>query len=576
MSALLMAFFQALGVASILPFMNLIMQPDIVQDNQWVFWFYNSFGFESIDSFIFFLGFVMLGVIIISNLVSVLATWLKLRFAWKKNHNLSTSLLRKYLALPYVYFLDQHSADLSKNVLNEVLELTKSFMIPMLQIITKTIVALFILGMLFIAKPVVSLVALVVIGGSYAVIYSRFRKKLRTGGNQRLEANRGRFKITNEALGGIKDIKIMGREPFFIERFITFSKRYSDLRSWNEVVGQVPRYILEVIAFGGVITLILFLLSVEGNAAQVIPLVSFFAFAGYRLMPAMQDVFQALTKVQFNRAVLDKIFADLHEGETQHVKTSSKQLPEPLVFQNSIKFDHISFWYPNTNEPVLKDINLEIQRHESVAIIGPTGSGKTTLADIFLGLLTPQQGELIVDDTEITHNNLKMWQRNLGYVPQQIYLSDDTIARNIAFGLPDDEIDPAALDKATKIANLHDFILQELPKGYDTVVGERGIRLSGGQRQRVGIARALYHDPEILVLDEATSSLDGITEDAVLQAMENAAKSKTLIVIAHRLTTIMNSDVIYLMDRGEIAASGNYLELLNSNKQFRAMAKAVQ
>jgi ABC-type multidrug transport system fused ATPase/permease subunit len=208
-----------------------------------------------------------------------------------------------------------------------------------------------------------------------------------------------------------------------------------------------------------------------------------------------------------------------------------------------------------------------------VAIVGPTGSGKTTLVDIILGLLPPQQGRLLVDDTEVRDDNLRNWQRNLGYVPQQIYLTDDTITRNIAFGLKDDEIDLGALEEAARIANLHDFIFNELPWGYKTIIGERGVRLSGGQRQRVGIARALYHNPEILVLDEATSSLDGVTEDAVLKALENAAQVKTLIIIAHRLTTVMDCDVIYLMDKGRIVASGAYGELVNSNAQFRALAK---
>ncbi len=232
--------------------------------------------------------------------------------------------------------------------------------------------------------------------------------------------------------------------------------------------------------------------------------------------------------------------------------------------------------YPGYEEQVLKGFNLTIKRHTSVAVVGHTGSGKSTLVDIILGLLTPVQGTLKVDGTTINEDNLQNWQRNIGYVPQHIFLSDDTLDRNIAFGLPDEDIDPQSLFRAAKMANLYDFIEQDLPEGFETIIGERGVRLSGGQRQRVGIARALYHDPEVLVLDEATSALDGITEDAVIEAIENAAKTKTMIVIAHRLTTISNCDVIYLMNKGVIEAQGTYQELMESNDRFRAMAKSAE
>ena len=575
--ALAMAFFQALGVASILPFMNIVMRPEVVYDNRWYFWFYNLLGFSSVESFIISFGFLVLGVIVAGNLISALAIWMKMRFVWRKQHNLSTELMKKYLSLPYVYFLNHHSADLSKNILSEVNELTRGLLIPLLRIGTKGILVLFILGMLLFVEPAITLLAVLVVGGSYGLIYSKLLRKLRQGGKKRLEANRERFKAVNEALGGIKDIKIMGREAFFIGRFFDHSWKYSNLQAWYEMVGQIPRYILEIIAFGGVIAIVLFLLSIEGTIHQVIPMVSFFAFAGYRLMPAMQEIFLSYTSLQYHRAVLDKIYEDMNEGTSPFIKARDRsvELPKPLPFHYSIELDGVSFWYPRTNEPVLRKVSLNIHRHTSVAIAGPTGSGKTTLVDIILGLLTPQQGRIKVDDTEVTEENVQHWQRSLGYVPQQIYLCDDTMARNIAFGLPDNEIDPEALENAVRFANLENFIANDLPHGYATLVGERGVRLSGGQRQRVGIARALYHDPEILILDEATSSLDGITEDAVLEAIENAAKVKTVIIIAHRLTTVRNCDTIYMLDRGEIVAEGTYSSLLSSNAQFRAMAKTT-
>ncbi|MDO9574114.1 MAG: ABC transporter ATP-binding protein, partial [Candidatus Contubernalis sp.] len=415
-----------------------------------------------------------------------------------------------------------------------------------------------------------------VLGGSYGLIYLKLSKRLSRAGRRRLAANKERFKAANEALGGIKDIKVLGRELYFLDRFITNSKKFSNLQSWNELVGQIPRYAMEVVAFGGVIILILGLLSVTSNAQGVIPLVSFFAFAGYRLMPALQEIYQAFTKVQFSKAVLHKIHRDIsEEGGRNLEEYRDMDSLKPLSFEKEIELNNIVFSYLGSNDRVLKDINVKIERNTSIAIVGSTGSGKTTLVDIILGLLTPQAGEMNVDGVLVNEDNIRNWQRNLGYVPQQIYLNDDTIAHNIAFGVPNAEIDMEAVKKAARIANLEEFILNDLPQGFDTVVGERGVRLSGGERQRVGIARALYHDPEVLILDEATSALDGITEDSVMKAIEKISKLKTMIVIAHRLTTVKKCNRVYMMSRGEIVAQGSYEELLQYNPQFQAMATGV-
>ncbi len=288
-------------------------------------------------------------------------------------------------------------------------------------------------------------------------------------------------------------------------------------------------------------------------------------------MPAFQSIFQAVSTIQFNRAVLDKLSGDMQGERVEYVLSGDTALPEPLLFQEQIALEGVSFRYPYAKEPSLQDVNLQIPRGAAVGFVGSTGGGKTTLIDILIGLLSPAEGRLKVDGVEVTGENVRNWQRNLGYVPQQIFLSDDTIWRNVAFGL--ESIDKVQVQRVCQIAGIHDFIAQELPQGYDTVIGERGVRLSGGQRQRLGIARALYHDPEVLVLDEATNALDGITEKAVLEAMQSIAKFKTLIVVAHRLTTVQNCDTIYFIEKGRISAEGTYGSLLQTNAQFRAMAR---
>jgi len=574
-SILLAALFQTLGVVSILPFMNIVMQPEIIESNRWLNWLYNSLGFTSVNRFIIFMGILMLFIIIIGNLTSALAAWLKVRFVYRKNHKISSALLKKYLSLPYVYFLTQNTADLSKNILSEVNVLTNGFILPLIDIIIKSFVAIGILSMLLFTNIFVTILSAIIFGGSYGLIYFYFQNRLKVNGAKRLKENKLRFKTAGEALSGIKDIKVTGREDFFYHRYLTHSREYFNLEAWSALVGTIPKYFLEIIAFGGVVTLILYFISTTGNANEVFPVISFFTFAAYRLIPALHVLFTASTRIRFSQTTVNRIIKDLSEkgGFSEQFLVYEKEPVKPMPFSTSMQLKEVSYNYPNTNEPVIHNLNLSIQRNTSIGLVGPTGAGKTTLVDIILGLLTPQKGEFSVDGVKIDENNILNWQKNLGYVPQHIYLSDDTIMNNIAFGIPGDKIDRKAVEHAARISNLHDFIISELPNSYQTIVGERGIRLSGGERQRVGIARALYHDPEVLVLDEATSSLDGITESAVLEAVNNVTKLKTIIIIAHRLTTVKDCDIIYLIDKGKITAQGTYDELMSSSASFRAMAK---
>lgn len=575
-AALSMAIFQALGVASIIPFISLVVNPDIVFENEMLLWTYNFFGFETVRSFIIAVGVAMLAIIVTGNLITAFAIWLKTRFAWEKNHSVSTALIKKYLSLPYSYFLTKNTADLSKNVLQEVQNFTSSFLLPMLEIITDSIVLLIIFATLILISPAATATIL----GMFGVIYwvmtrSGMRGKLKKRGKLRLEENKGRYQAASEALGGIKDIKLLGREGFFIDKFAGHSLKFSGHQSWNAIVGQLPRYIIETIAFGGVIVFVLILMLTRQDFGKLIPMVSFFAFAGYRIMPTLNKMFVAFTKLQFNKAVLDSLYRDLTEqgDEKGRAGKEPEDKEKRVDLEDSIRIRDLSFSYPNMKSMVLENIDMTIRKGESIAVVGATGTGKTTFVDLVLGLLFPTGGTIEVDGIKITKENVKKWQNDLGYVPQFIYLTDDTVKRNIAFGIGDSEIDMDKVEKAARISNLHDFIVNELPLGYDTVVGERGIRLSGGQRQRVGIARALYNDPDVLVLDEATSSLDGITEEAVFKAIENISKLKTLIMIAHRLTTVKKCDRIYFLDKGMILAEGNYAELMEKNTQFKAMAR---
>ena len=569
------ALFQTLSVASILPFINLVMNPETVSQNNFLMAFYNFFNFSSSYYFTVFLGFIIIGIIIISNFLSAFTVWLKVRFIWKKNHNLSLDLLKKYLSLPYVYFLDKHSADLGKNILSEVERFTGQLLMPLLSLITSLITVLVIFTLLIFVNPLVAFIAVVLFTFFYGIIFFYLRASLKERGGRRLEENKGRYTSVGEALEGIKDIKVLGREKYFLDRFSRYSQNSSRLESWSHVVTNLPRYVMEVIAFGGIITFILILMFLGRTGKEIIPLISFFVFAGYRLMPALQDIFRSFASFQFNKAVLNKIYYDVHEPGISYGQELDldRKLPDPLGFQKSISFNRVSFSYPNKKDPVLKNIDFQIAKGSSIGIVGPTGGGKTTLIDLILGLFTPDQGAMEVDGIEIKKENVRNWQRNIGYVPQQVYLSDDTIAHNIAFGIRDEDIDMAQVKRVAEIANIHNFIENDLPFSYNTFVGEKGIRLSGGQKQRISIARALYHNPDLLVLDEATSFLDGTTEKTVLEAINNVAKLKTLIIVAHRLKTVEHCDTLYFLDKGQIIDQGNYQYLLENNHQFKEMAR---
>jgi ABC-type multidrug transport system fused ATPase/permease subunit len=413
-----------------------------------------------------------------------------------------------------------------------------------------------------------------VLGGSYVLIYLFVRRYLRRIGGDRARANRERYKVAQEALGGIKDLKVLGLEEGYMKTFQAPALKFARSLASNQIVAQTPQYVLQGLAFGGIVVILLVLLSAEERDINgALPILALYAFAGLRLLPALQKVYQATTKLRYSGPAVEALHADLMD--TAHLEMTGGPDAErrPVIhLREELKLDHITYSYPQAEMPALTDLVLAVPARTTVGLVGATGGGKTTVVDVILGLLAPQKGALLIDGVAIDGACVRAWQRNIGYVPQQIFLIDDTVAGNIAFGLED--VDMQAVVHAARIAGLHDFVTQDLPEGYQTLVGERGIRLSGGQRQRIGIARALYRDPDVLVFDEATSALDNITEKAVMGAVHNMAHKKTIILVAHRLSTVQACDKIFLLDRGQIKASGTFNELLATSRDFREMASA--
>jgi len=570
---LAMGFFQMAGVGVILPFVSLISSPDEIHSNGLLSWLYEFFGFTSPNSFLLLIGGILLFILVTSNAVTALTIWFMTRFSWGVQRRISMRLLDGYLHQPYETFLNRNSAEIGKNILIESQQFASGVLMPALQALAFGITGLLIIGFLLWLQPIIALGVAVVFGAAYCLVYLTIRRTLLRIGEERMTANTQRFQAVDEAFGSLKEVKVLGRERQFLSQYEPAARTFADSIAASQVLSQVPRYAIEALAFGIVMAAMLYLLASAQGIQSALPMASAFVVAGYRLLPALQQVYSGIAGWRFNQSVLDTLQRDLRQTEASATSSTCaaesrsgssagvSDVPK-LAFKREIRLQALGYNYPNAGAASLSDISISIPRNSFVALTGATGAGKTTLADIVLGLLAPTSGSIHIDDVELNENNRRNWQANLGYVPQDIYLTDSSISSNVAYGVPADQIDHAAVERATRIANIHDFIVEKLPQGYNTVVGERGVRLSGGQRQRIGIARALYHDPAVIVLDEATSALDNETERRIVNELDAMRGGRTLVVIAHRLTTIQKCHRVFMLSDGRLHSQGTYEQII--------------
>lgn len=572
---IIMSFLDAIGVASILPFMAVLSNPSLIETNQFLsltFKFFYQFGFETNQQFLILLGFLVFFILIVSLIFKTLTTYVQVRFVQMREFTIGKLLMKGYLYQPYAWFLNRHSADLGKTILSEVQQLILNGIKPFSDLIAQGMIVIALILLLFLSDPITTIAIGLLLGGAYSVIFYFIKKFIKRIGHIRLENNQIRFTSIIEAFGAIKEVKVFGLENEYIKKFSNSANIFADTQSSSQVIAQLPRFILEAIAFGGILLIILNSMSKSGNFNNVLPMLSLYIFAGYRLMPALQKIYAAFTQITFIGPSLKKICDDI-----EYLKFNKNRYIDykSIKFKQFITLKNISYQYPNSSKFALKNVNLDITAGHIVGLVGTTGSGKTTLVDVILGLLIPQDGLFKVDKTRISDQNLRSWQNLIGYVPQNIYLADDTIEANIAFGIDKRNVNKKAIVNASKVANLDTFVNQELPEKYQTIIGERGVRLSGGQLQRIGIARALYHKPKILILDEATSALDNHTEKMIMEEISKINKI-TIIMIAHRLNTVKNCDKIFVLERGEIKGQGSYQQLIRNNDIFRKNALNVQ
>lgn len=570
---ILMALIDLVGVAAVLPFLAVAADPARIHQNSILSWLYETSGVTTDASFILLLGVLVFAFILFGLAVKLMAQFRIIRFSHLRKHSLSRRLLRLYLSHPYVWFLGRNSADLGAAILAECDKVVGSALIPGIRVLASVISLLFLVGLLLAISPVVASVAALGVGGAYVLIFLFVRLRLRDLGRTMLAANASRHRMALEAFGGIKDVKLLHLEHRYAERYDVPSALFSESSASSQVIAELPRFLLEAVAFGGLVLTILALLVLQdGRLADILPILGVFGFAVLKIFPAVQQIYHSLAQIRFISPMLAKLHRDITGTELPPMSGPPAPLPTPLPLTERLELRDVHFAYPAAGTTTLRGLSMSIPAFSTVGVVGGTGAGKTTAIDVMLGLLVPDSGEVVVDGTVLGAETRLAWQQSLGYVPQQIFLIDDSVSANIAFGVPPEQRNMAAIERAARLAELHEFITKDLPQGYDTIVGERGVRLSGGQRQRIGIARALYNDPAILIFDEATSALDTLTERAVMEAVRNIGHAKTIVMIAHRLTTVRRCDRIFLLEDGRVAAEGDFDTLVTKSATFRKMA----
>lgn len=567
------AFLQTAGIASIMPFLAVLSNPATIDQNRWLSAAYDYLGYDSSASFLYFLGIAAFIVFLTATATQAFTQWVITRFSHLQQYELSRRLMADYLRRPYTFFLDRNSGDLAKTVLQETTQAIGGGLMPALRLVSQVLLAATIISLLLLIQPWLALVVATSLGTIYGLIYLFARTWLQKIGRDRVLANKQRFTAAAEAFAGTKEIRLLGRERDYLERYREPSKRFAQHQADSTLLQSLPQYAIEAVAFGGVLLLVLYLMGTNGSLEDALPIIGVYALSGRQLIPAFQRIFATIAALRYNTAAVDNVLDDLG------TKPGSTPLPHhalnanPLVPYRGITLTQITFHYPGSGRPALNQISLTIPAKTTVGFVGSSGAGKSTLVDLLLGLLAPDKGEIRIDDQSLSESNTRQWQAAIGYVPQHIFLADQSVAENIALGLPENKIDYPAVERASRLANLHEFVINELPEGYSTIIGERGVRLSGGQRQRIGIARALYRDPPVLFFDEATSALDNATERAVMEAIHNLTGDKTIILVAHRLSTVRPCDIIYVMANGEIVEQGRW-EDLNSlpDSHFKRLA----
>jgi ATP-binding cassette, subfamily B, bacterial PglK len=571
---LLSSIAESVGLLSIAPFMSMVTDNSLIDSNQYLSTLYTYFNFQGHIDFIIFFGLFVLLFLIFGNLFTIYVLWKYSQFGYSFGQEISKKLFYHYMTKNYLYHKSNNSSKLISNISQEANRLLTSVIQPFLLINSRVFIAFIMIAILAFVNFHILLVVLIIFSSLYVFIYKIVKVKLKLNGQNITESNHQRFKYLSEGFIGYKDIVVNGNIDRVIDEFNFHSDILAKSYTINQFISKSPKFILETITFSLIIILTLYsIYFMKAESSDFITVLSIFALSGYRLLPAFQQIFSSYAVIKSNINSLEVLKYDLY-ASFKELKNKENNQHKGLSFNKSIEFKNTSFAYSN-NDLILDNINITIQKNTIVGFVGASGSGKSTLIDILMGLIKPQSGNIYIDGKVLEEDNIKQWISKIGYVPQSIYLSDSSIMENIAFGLKIKDIDIEQVRKTAIIANI-DKHIESLPEKYYTNVGERGMKLSGGQIQRIGIARALYNNPDVLIFDEATSALDSITEGVIMELIHKLGHKKTIIIIAHRINTLIGADNIFILKKGEILDSGRYNDLIEKSDFFKKIATSIK
>ncbi len=562
---LLNSILEAIGIGLIGPFVALVNNPSLVKSISVLDFVYSGLNFSSTNQFIVASAVFILVIVYVKSFFAFKVRQYIFLYALSHLGELRSRLLYAYLRMPYSFHLKSNTAFLIQNIVNETEVFCNGTLLQILNSTVSLMMLSALICVLLLTDAVSTLAASLILFIGFALVV-RFRKQLSRWGKTTSRSKAEMIRVINHSLGGMKETRVIGCEPYFEDQLSYQAKRYATACSASMSFGLIPRLLIEALVMTFVLGLASVSLLIGRNTDQLIATLGVFGIVAIRLMPVATQLTSGFAKLRSSSYVLDKLYFDLKEIENFEDKSlilpsgQSHDLKPAFPFTEKVQLQQISFQYEGAKELALCDVSLTLSKGESIAFIGKSGAGKTTLVDLVLGLLSPESGDILVDGQSV-YQDMRAWQNLIGYIPQSIFLIDDTLERNVAFGVPDEEINSERLQYAIEAAQLQDLV-ERMPEGVKTGLGERGVCLSGGQRQRVGIARALYHEREILVLDEATSALDNETERLVSEAIRSLSGKKTMIIIAHRLSTVEHCDRIYMMGRGQIIKSGSYRDVV--------------
>ena len=568
------ALLDVVGVGAIPAFVGVISMPDKLLEYEPVRYVYDLLGMTSAADMVMWAALGLIVVFIVKNGYLVFLTYIGARYKSGRRVSISNRLFRAYLRSPYTFHLQRNTATLLRNTNGESGSVISGVLSPIMAIAQEVLTLTFVFVLLIVWEPIVTLVVFGAMGAITVAFYRATRSKMSEYAEEAKHHRKLSVQAVNQGLGGFKDARILGREKFFLQSYKESTWFQAEADRYKSVIAALPRMFLETISVTGILGVSALFVAQDRPVEEIVPTLALLGVAVIRLMPSFQKISANINSLQWGQKSLDAVYDDLAELDAQEAEFRARQEKDGSVaFEREIQFDRVSYQYPEQEDYALQDVSLAIPKGTSVGFVGPSGAGKTTIVDVLLGLLDPSGGRVLIDGKDI-QGRMVAWQRRIGYIPQSIYLTDDTVRGNVAFGMDEDEIDDEKVWAALEAAQLREMV-ESLPEGLDAVVGERGVRISGGQRQRIGIARALYHNPEVLVMDEATSALDNQTERQFVEALEQLQGSHTLVVIAHRLSTVRNCDTLFMLDEGRLVAEGGYNELMATSDVFRRMAGAA-